>query len=283
MGRRAARRRHLPVHRPRRRRAGRLAPPRGRRHARSARGRAPSWRAEWPRSAAPSAELDWPRTTSGSSTPSPQLELMVAELQVASRRGARPSEPRPSATVATRRAAATRADRRRLATRSTSLTVERDEYRASFDVLAGVQEELVAVRRSESFRIGRLLLSPIVTTRRFVRAWRRAEVAVADGVRSAQLADDAARACCGPDASRRCTSRHGRSTSATRSSGADAARSAGRRIPLSPIGIERPDIAERFRADSAALAYARTSGLIFAGVVGPLEPGPHPFELDARR
>ncbi len=51
---------------------------------------------------------------------------------------------------------------------------ERDAYRASFEELAGMQDELVAIRRSESYRLGRALLSPIVTVRRVMRAWRRA-------------------------------------------------------------------------------------------------------------
>jgi 2-polyprenyl-3-methyl-5-hydroxy-6-metoxy-1,4-benzoquinol methylase len=59
------------------------------------------------------------------------------------------------------------------ATLSTT-TRDRDEYKASFAQLAGVQDELVAARRSESYRLGNALLSPLVSTRRLLRAWKRA-------------------------------------------------------------------------------------------------------------
>jgi 2-polyprenyl-3-methyl-5-hydroxy-6-metoxy-1,4-benzoquinol methylase len=57
----------------------------------------------------------------------------------------------------------------------TEAEAERDAYRASFEELAGVQDELVAVRRSKSFRLGRMMYSPIITARRVMRAWKRAE------------------------------------------------------------------------------------------------------------
>ena len=53
----------------------------------------------------------------------------------------------------------------------------------------------------------------------------------------------------------------------------------GSRIPAVAIGVERPDIDERFHATPFRSAYARASGLILAGVVEPLEPGSHRFEL----
>ena len=98
-----------------------------------------------------------------------QLESMVADLQVA-------------VSSADKRGQTTRSELSAMraqinAAREEAIVAheERDEYRSSFERLAGVQEELVAVRRSESFRLGRMLLSPITTTRRFVRAWRRAK------------------------------------------------------------------------------------------------------------
>ena len=45
---------------------------------------------------------------------------------------------------------------------------------AAFAALAGVEDELVAVRRSESYRLGNALLSPMVSIRRVLRAWKRA-------------------------------------------------------------------------------------------------------------
>ena len=55
------------------------------------------------------------------------------------------------------------------------VTRERDDYVASFSSLSAVEDQLVAVRRSESYRIGNALLSPMVTARRIVRAWKRAK------------------------------------------------------------------------------------------------------------
>jgi 2-polyprenyl-3-methyl-5-hydroxy-6-metoxy-1,4-benzoquinol methylase len=52
--------------------------------------------------------------------------------------------------------------------------IERDDYRASFEQLADIEDQLVAVRRSVSYRLGRLLITPLVTARRMLRAWRLA-------------------------------------------------------------------------------------------------------------
>lgn len=69
----------------------------------------------------------------------------------------------------------TAADLETAATELKTTRRERDEFQASFDALAGIQEELAAVRRSESYRLGRALVSPLVTLRRMGRAWRRAK------------------------------------------------------------------------------------------------------------
>jgi 2-polyprenyl-3-methyl-5-hydroxy-6-metoxy-1,4-benzoquinol methylase len=55
------------------------------------------------------------------------------------------------------------------------VSTERDQYRSSFEALVGVQEELIALRRSETFRLGRALVAPAVTGRRIARAWHRSK------------------------------------------------------------------------------------------------------------
>ena len=52
---------------------------------------------------------------------------------------------------------------------------ERDDYIAAFESLAGVEDELVAVRRSSSYRLGNAMLAPLVAGRRVLRAWIRAK------------------------------------------------------------------------------------------------------------
>lgn len=99
-----------------------------------------------------------------------KLELLVAELQTSSKA----TEATLARTQADAKAASEQL--RHVWRQVDGLTTERDRYRTSFDMLAGVHEELVAVRRSESYKIGNLLLSPITSVRRFVRAWRRAEI-----------------------------------------------------------------------------------------------------------
>jgi len=53
----------------------------------------------------------------------------------------------------------------------------------------------------------------------------------------------------------------------------------GMAVPAVAIGIDRPDVAERHRAGPSRSAFAATSGLIFGGVVGPLDPGRHGAEV----
>jgi 2-polyprenyl-3-methyl-5-hydroxy-6-metoxy-1,4-benzoquinol methylase len=50
---------------------------------------------------------------------------------------------------------------------------ERDGFREAFESLSGVQDQLVATQRSESFRIGNAIVRPVSTVRRVVRAWQR--------------------------------------------------------------------------------------------------------------
>jgi 2-polyprenyl-3-methyl-5-hydroxy-6-metoxy-1,4-benzoquinol methylase len=94
-----------------------------------------------------------------------KLELMVAELQAAAALSAEHQAE----------ARALRAELRDAWDEVATVAGELDAYRTSFETLAGVQEELVAVRRSESYRVGNALLSPLVTARRVGRAWRRAK------------------------------------------------------------------------------------------------------------
>ena len=46
------------------------------------------------------------------------------------------------------------------------------------------------------------------------------------------------------------------------------------------VGVERPDVAERLPGRAAAVAVRPHERALFAGVVGPLEPGRHPLELE---
>jgi hypothetical protein len=46
------------------------------------------------------------------------------------------------------------------------------------------------------------------------------------------------------------------------------------------VDVERDDVADRFRAGPWRSPFAATSGLLFAGIVGPLQPGHHPLEVE---
>jgi 2-polyprenyl-3-methyl-5-hydroxy-6-metoxy-1,4-benzoquinol methylase len=62
-----------------------------------------------------------------------------------------------------------------LAQKAAGIRSERDEYKAAFDALADLQDELVAVRRSETYRLGQVMLRPLVLLRRVLRAWKQAK------------------------------------------------------------------------------------------------------------
>jgi hypothetical protein len=52
------------------------------------------------------------------------------------------------------------------------------------------------------------------------------------------------------------------------------------RVDAVSVGIARPDVAQRQRNGPWHSPFARTSGMLFAGIVGPFEPGRYPLELE---